>query len=259
MTGRTDEFRRLHHADEPLFLPNAWDVASAAALAAKGFAAIGTTSLGVAAASGKPDGAAATRAETLDLARRLTGLPCLVSVDLEGGFSDRPAEVAELVRHLAELGVVGANLEDGRPDGSLAAPEEHAGVVAAVRAAAPEIFLNARTDTFWLGSGDLGETVQRAQAYADAGADGIFVPGVARDHDVAALVDAIALPLNVLFLPGTHRLPRLARLGVRRVSCGSLLFRAALGAAVETAVAIGQGGAGPTGAPSYADIQALAW
>lgn len=113
-------FKALHHdPDGPLLLPNAWDHASAAALAGQGFAAIGTTSLGVAAAAGLPDGHAATREETLRLARRLGGGAFLLSVDGEGGFSDDPAEVAGLARELARAGAVGINLEDGRADGTL--------------------------------------------------------------------------------------------------------------------------------------------
>ncbi|WP_329081512.1 isocitrate lyase/phosphoenolpyruvate mutase family protein [Streptosporangium sp. NBC_01469] len=107
-------FRALHHAGEPLLLPCVWDHASAAALAQAGFAAIGTTSLGVAAAAGKPDAGRATREETLVLARTTTGLGIPVTVDIEAGFAEAPEQVADLVAKLAELGVAGINLEDGR-------------------------------------------------------------------------------------------------------------------------------------------------
>lgn len=251
-------FRALHHAAHPLVLPNAWDHASAAVLAAAGFAAIGTTSLGVAAAAGKRDASGDTAAETLALARRLAGLPCPVSVDIEGGFADTPRGVAEIAAELAALGVAGVNIEDGRPDGTLADLGERCETIAAVKAEAPGLFVNARTDTYWLRAGNLAATIGRLRAFAEAGADGVFVPGVADADDVRALVDATDLPLNVLFLPGRHTVAGLAALGVRRISTGSLLLRAALHAVAETARAVAAGGRIPAGIPSYQDVQALA-
>jgi 2-methylisocitrate lyase-like PEP mutase family enzyme len=252
-------FRELHHGDRPFVLPNAWDYASAAALAARGFAAVGTTSLGVAAAAGKPDGTGSTRDETVDLARRLQRLPCLVSVDVEGGFSDRPEEVADLVAELADLGAAGVNIEDARPDGTLAPIQRQRSVIEEVRSRVPGMFLNARTDTHWQRRptpAALEEALRRVRVYADAGADGVFVPGVTGDAAIGALVEAAGVPLNVLYLPGLS-LDRLAALGVRRVSTGSLLFRAALTAAVETAAAVAAGGVPAEGLLSYVDVQAL--
>src|SRR5262245_6566479 len=124
------EFAALHRPGDPLILPNAWDVASAAALVRSGFRAIGTTSLGVAAAAGIPDGAGAARAETLALARRLAGIECLLTVDIEGGFSDDPGAVADLATELYELGAAGVNVEDGRADGTLRSAVQHAAIVA---------------------------------------------------------------------------------------------------------------------------------
>ena len=242
-------FHALHHADRPLLLPNAWDFASAAALAAAGFAAIGTTSLGVAAANGLPDAAGLARDETLELARRLVRLPCPVTVDIEAGFSADPGEVSDLVAELAELGVAGINLEDGRGD-HLAAPATQLALVRAVKRRAPEVFLNARTDTYWLGvDASVPATLDRVRRYADAGADGVFVPGLAREEDIAAVTAAVPVPVNVLHLPDLG-LDRLAELGVRRVSTGSLLFRAALNAAVTTAVAVREGGPLPPISPA---------
>lgn len=252
-------FRDLHHGERPLVLPNAWDYASAAALVARGFAAVGTTSLGVAAAAGKPDGTGATRDETVGLARRLRGLPCMVSVDVEGGFGERPEEVADLVAELAGLGVVGVNIEDGRPDGTLAPIDHQRSVIGGVKARVPEMFVNARTDTHWLRPptpAALEEALRRVSEFADAGADGVFVPGVSGDAAIGALVEKARVPLNVLFAPDLT-LDRLAALGVRRVSTGSLLFRAALSAAVDAAAAVAAGGAPAKGLVSYADVQAL--
>ncbi|WP_035804051.1 isocitrate lyase/PEP mutase family protein [Kitasatospora mediocidica] len=250
-------FAALHHADAPLLLPNAWDHASAAALAAQGFAAIGTTSLGVAAAAGLLDGAAATREETLLLARRLGGGPFLLSVDAEGGFSDDPAQVAELARSLAAAGAVGINLEDGRADGSLAPAALHAAKIAAVKEAAPELFVNARTDTHWSGDGREAETTARLDAYQQAGADGVFVPGLSEPARITALLTGLDVPLNILYTPAGPSLAQLGDLGVRRVSLGSLLFRVALGAAVAAALDVRAGRPVTASAAGYAETQAL--
>ncbi|MEU9825445.1 isocitrate lyase/PEP mutase family protein [Micromonospora chersina] len=258
MTDRTAAFHALHRPGRPLLLPNAWDHASAAALAARGYPAVGTTSLGVAAAAGKPDGTGATRSENLDLARRLRDLPVLLTVDIEDGFDDDPAEVAAYVAELAALGAVGVNLEDGRPDGTLAPVELAAAKIAAVRAAVPGLFVNARTDAWWLGVPDpLPAGLERIAAYRAAGADGLFVPG-APDDTVGSLVAEAGLPLNVLHRPGGPDLVALGRLGVARVSTGSLLFRAALGAALHLADAVRAGhDAGLPAAPDYAWVRDL--
>ncbi|MFI9819452.1 isocitrate lyase/phosphoenolpyruvate mutase family protein [Streptomyces sp. NPDC052013] len=248
----TRAFAGLDHADEPLLLPNAWDHASALALAAHGFRAIGTTSLAVAAAAGLPDGAGATRDQTLHLALTLGSEPFWLSVDAEDGFSDDPDEVAEFARELASVGAAGINLEDG-----LGPAGRHAAKIAAVRAAVPDLFVNARTDTHWLGDGDADETLARLDAYQEAGADGVFVPELTDPAGIAALVRHLDVPLNILYTPAGPSVPHLADLGVRRVSLGSLLYRRALGAALETAADI-RAGRTPTGtAPSYEEIQRL--
>ncbi len=175
-------FAELHGGPLPLLLPNAWDVPSALAFVAAGYPAIGTTSLGVAASLGVPDGRSATREPSLALARALVRLPVLVSVDCEDGYSDDPAAAAAYVAALAELGVAGVNLEDSA-DGRLVEPDAFAAKVAAVKDAAPGVFVNARVDTYWFHQDESVEaTVARASAYVEAGADGIFVPGLA-DED----------------------------------------------------------------------------
>ncbi|WP_237694506.1 isocitrate lyase/phosphoenolpyruvate mutase family protein, partial [Streptomyces sp. SID2563] len=250
-------FARLHHRGEAFLLPNAWDYASAAALAAEGFRAVGTTSLGVAAGLGLPDGAAATKEATVDLARRLGRGPFLFSVDAEGGFSDDPAEVAVFARRLYEAGAAGINLEDGRADGTLAPVELHAAKIAAVKEAVPGLFVNARTDTYWLGL-DQERTAGRLAVYEQAGADGVFVPGLSDRAGIAALTAALVTPLNVLYSPAGPGIAELGALGVRRVSLGSLLYREALTGAVSTAAAIRDGGPVRGGALSYAEVQAMA-
>ena len=236
-------FKAMHHQDGPLVLPNAWDYASAAALYAAGFRAIGTTSLGVAAAHGIPDGMGLAGAQATALAALLRDLPCPVTVDLESGFGQDPAELVD------GLDAAGVNLEDGRPHG-LAAPEEQALIISRVKQRAPGVFLNARIDTHWQGVA-IEETEERAKMYVDAGADGIFVPGLTEPRDIEKLANLA--PLNVL---AQRRTPKeLGNLGVRRISTGSLLFRAALRHTVATAEAVRDGGTAE--AFSYAEVQAL--
>jgi 2-methylisocitrate lyase-like PEP mutase family enzyme len=239
------DFRSLHRAGAPLVLPNAWDVASARMLVRAGFAAVGTTSLGVAAAGGLPDGEGAAEAETLRLVRGITGLPCHVSVDLERG------SVAMAVA-VAAAGAAGINVED-----AMGPLEPQARLIRAVKREAPGLFVNARTDTHWQRAGDLSETLRRVRAYADAGADGIFVPGLREAGDIEAVVRAVDLPLNVLHDPCGPTVAELTALGVRRVSTGSLLFRVALAATVEAAGAVRDGTPVRTaGLPTYAEIAA---
>jgi 2-methylisocitrate lyase-like PEP mutase family enzyme len=244
-------FAALHRSGAPLLLPNAWDHASARALAGRGFAAVGTTSLGVAAAAGLPDGVSAIREETLRLALALGKEPFLLSVDAEAGFSDDPEEVARFAAELAAVGAVGVNLEDGLGPVAL-----HAEKIAAVKSAVPGLFVNARTDTYWSGDGE--GTAQRLAAYQEAGADGVFVPGLTAPADITAVLHDLDVPLNVLYTPAGPSVPRLTELGVHRVSFGSLLYRRALGAALETALAVVAGREPEGEVPSYAEVQGLA-
>lgn len=248
------EFADLHAGPLPLFLPNVWDVPSALAFVAAGYRAIGTTSLGVAASHGAADGGQATRESNLALARSLVRLPVLLSVDSEDGYSDDPAEVAAYVVELAALGVVGVNLEDSTA-GRLVAPHAFAAKADAVKKAAPELFVNARVDTYWFQEEDTpAQTVARAMAYVEAGADGIFVPGVDDPDVIRALTGAVPVPVNVLPVPGLS-VNDLGALGVRRVSTGSVPYRAALTAAVEAASAARDGATLPPSVP-YGDLQA---
>ncbi|MEV0848678.1 isocitrate lyase/phosphoenolpyruvate mutase family protein [Streptomyces sp. NPDC049954] len=248
-------FRALHEGELPLVLPNAWDVASALAFVEAGFPVLGTTSLGVAAARGVPDGGRDSLAASVRLARRLAPLGVPLSVDVEDGGFDAPSEVAGLVAALTETGphVVGVNIEDSSA-GRLVTPAAHAAKVAAVKERAPGIFLNARVDTYWTGQDATpGATLDRARAYVAAGADGIFVPGVAEPSVVRELAGELPVPLNVLPVAGAD-LRQLAAWGVRRVSTGSLPYRAALRAAVDVAEAVRGGWALPAAEP-YAALQ----
>jgi 2-methylisocitrate lyase-like PEP mutase family enzyme len=243
MTGQ-QAFAALHRPGSPFLLPNAWDVASAVLLADAGFPAIGTTSLGVTAAAGEIDGTGTGRDLTMAMARAiLPRLAVPVTVDAEGGYSDDPSAVADLAAELAALGAVGINLEDARGGGVLRSPAAHAAIIRAVVAAAPGLFVNARTDVFWLRAGSpagrLGAATERLLAYQDAGAAGVFVPALTELADIAVVARRIQLPLNVLWQPGTT-LAQLGDAGVARVSTGSALYRRALAAAVAAAVAAQQ-------------------
>ncbi len=243
-------FSDLHHAELPLLLPNAWDVASALAFVDAGFAAVGTTSFGVAASAGLPDGGRSTRDTTAALAGALAVLPCYLTADIEDGYDDDPDSVADYV---AGLGVAGVNLEDSTA-GRLVAPEAHAAKVAAIKRRCPDVFVNARVDTYWLQQDpDVAATLRRAGAYVEAGADGVFVPGASDPAELRELTAQIPVPVNVLAVQGLS-LTDLAGLGVRRVSTGSLPYRAAIDAGVEVAVSLREGRAVPS-ATAYPQMQ----
>lgn len=239
-TARQDKvllFRSLHDTAAPLALANAWDVASARVVEAAGAAAIATTSAGVAWSLGLPDGDALGRDEALAVVARIARAVAVpVTADIEGGYGDDAAGVAQTVAAVAEAGAAGVNIEDGaRP------PAELAARLAAARKAADEaggLFLNARIDTYLFGLGDpetrLAETLSRARRYVEAGADGVFVPGTADPAVIAALAEALPVPLNVMAGPGTPSVPDLAALGVARVSLGSSVAQAAYATARRT-------------------------
>lgn len=225
-------FHDLHRSGL-LILPNAWDGGSAALMRAKGAKAIATTSAGVAWALGWPDGDALPvdrlAQVTRDVVRAAQGLP--VSIDVEGGYSDDPAEVAAQAANLVEAGAAGINIEDGG-----GAPDLLAAKIAAIRAAVgPDLFINARCDVWLRGVGEPGtrvaEAARRGATYAAAGADGLFTPGLTDEGDIAAMVAASPLPLNLLAFPGLPDARTLEGLGVRRLSAGSGIVRATWGRA----------------------------
>ncbi|NML52634.1 isocitrate lyase/phosphoenolpyruvate mutase family protein [Streptomyces sp. R302] len=232
-------FRSLHTSARPLALANAWDAAGARIVEAAGAPAIATTSAGVAWSLGAPDGDRVPRDLALDaIARIAAAVTVPVSADIEGGHGRSPEEVADTVTRVLEAGVVGVNIEDGtRPPGALAARLE--AVRAAADRAGADVFVNARVDTYLLGLGDpatrLRDTLARARAYVDAGADGVFVPGVTDPDLIRSLADALTVPLNVLAGPGALSVPELGALGVARVSLGSGLAQSAYAAVRQAA------------------------
>jgi 2-methylisocitrate lyase-like PEP mutase family enzyme len=155
--------------------------------------------------------------------------------------------------------VAGVNIEDGRADGSLRDTAAHSAIVASVKSAAPSLFVNARTDTAWLGAGGIEVTVDRLKAYVDAGADGVFVPGLNESQEIDRVVAATPAPLNVLISENGPTPLELAELGVARISFGSWLFRAALASAVDALQAARDGSAlADVRTMTYDEVQALA-
>jgi 2-methylisocitrate lyase-like PEP mutase family enzyme len=226
------DFLTLHRG-HGFVLPNAWDSGSARLLEQVGFPALATTSAGIAFALGRPDGSLDRDTMVEHVARIVASVAVPVSADLEAGYGASPEDVARTVVMVAELGVVGANLED-RQDGGLFEIDEAAARIAAARAAAPAgtFVINARTDTYFrVGAGDaFAETIERATRYVEAGADCIFVPGVDDADTIQRLAAEIPAPLNIVagLTATVLDAPTLFSLGVKRVSLGGSLARAAL-------------------------------
>jgi 2-methylisocitrate lyase-like PEP mutase family enzyme len=231
-------FADLHVPGRPLLLANAWDVGSAKLLASLGFQALATTSSGFAATLGRLD-YAVTREEAIDHAAALSAaVDVPVSADLENGFADDPDAVAETVRLAVDAGLAGGSIEDatGRDDDPIYAFDLAVErVAAAAAAAAGRLVLTARSENFLHGRRDLEDTIARLRAFAEAGADVLYAPGLTDLAHIRAVVDAAGKPVNVLAVPGAPAVAELAAAGVARVSVGGAFAYAALGGAVEAA------------------------
>jgi 2-methylisocitrate lyase-like PEP mutase family enzyme len=243
-----DQFLALHHGEGPLLLANAWDVGSAKLFASLGFEALATTSSGFAGTLGRVDGEV-TRDEMLAHGAALTeatGLP--VSGDLENGYAHDPAAVAETIRLAIASGFAGASIEDygGGEHGvyPLEAATERVAAAAAAAHATPGLglVLTARAENHLRGHPDLDDTIARLQAYQEVGADVLFAPGVADLGDIARLVSSVDRPVNVICRPGGPTVAELAEVGVRRISVGGSLYFAGLGAVVDAALELREGG-----------------
>ncbi|HVC21356.1 MAG TPA: isocitrate lyase/phosphoenolpyruvate mutase family protein [Vicinamibacterales bacterium] len=244
---KAHDLLRRHAGPPILVLPNAWDAASARVFEAAGFPALATTSAGIAAARGYPDGAYIPRDDMIAvIARIAAAVDVPVTADIEHGYGGSVAEVVQTVEALLDAGAVGLNLEDAVPGlrGRLEAVGLQTEKIRAIRdlavARAIPLVINARTDVFLDAVGDpagrFDESVRRARAYRDAGADCLFVPGVRDAGTIERLVRAIGAPVNILAGAGAPPVAELARLGVARVSVGSGPMRATLGLLERIAV-----------------------
>lgn len=228
-------FAALHKRGDPLLLPNAWDAGSAVAIAAAGAPAIATTSAGVAWSLGVADGSGPGSGLDADavaalVARIVAVAHVPVSADIEDGYAD----VAQTVAAVAAAGAVGVNLEDRAGPGVLRDPAGQAERIRAARSAVSgqTFWINARTDVFLGGSGDLGEVHDRSAAYAEAGANSLFVPGLV-DLDALTLLAGGPLPIAVMVWPGAPPVAELAVAGVVRISLGSAIAQAAYAVAAR--------------------------
>jgi 2-methylisocitrate lyase-like PEP mutase family enzyme len=236
----TASFLALHHGEQPLLLANAWDVGSAKLLAWLGFEALATTSGGFAASLGRLD-YGVSREEALAHAAALveaTEVP--VSADLENGFADDPAGVAETVRLAGEVGLAGCSIEDWsgadrRLYDAREAAERVAAAAEAARSGPVRVVLTARAENYLRGNPDIEDTIARLRAFQEAGADVLYAPALDSPEDLRRLLAAVDLPVNVLARPGAPIVAELAALGVRRVSVGGSFALAAYGAAVNAA------------------------
>lgn len=228
-TALASRLRALHVPGHPLVLPNVWDAASARAVADAGFPAVATGSAAVAPTLGYEDQEDTPVDEMCAAVARIArAVPVPVTADMERGYGLPPAELAE---RLAATGAVGCNLEDtDHRTGLLADPGEQAAYIAALRAAAPELVINARTDCFLRGGAGpaerLADAAGRARAYLEAGADCVYPIGALDEAAVRAVVEAVdGRPVNVLSKPGGPSPARLAELGVARISFGHQLHQ----------------------------------
>jgi 2-methylisocitrate lyase-like PEP mutase family enzyme len=234
-------FLALHERDRPLLLPNPWDAGSARVFANLGFEALATTSSGYAATLGRLD-YSVTRDEAIAHAATIaeaTELP--VSADLENAFADEPEAVAETVRLAVGAGLAGCSVEDatGRSNDPIydfdAAVARVAAAAEAAHAGDVHLVLTARAENHLHGRHDLDDTIARLRAYADAGADVLYAPGLRKADDIRRVVEAVDGPVNVLTVPGAPTVAGLAELGVKRVSVGGAFAYAAIAGAVEAA------------------------
>ncbi|MBG9451350.1 dihydrouridine synthase [Cytobacillus firmus] len=236
---KANTFHRLHQQSSTFVLPNAWDVISAKMFEECGFKAIGTTSAGIAASLGYLDGQSIPlnkMVETIENIAKSVNVP--VSADIEAGYGVTVEEILETVKAVAAAGAIGINLEDGTgdPNRPIFDISSHVEKIAAIKELSESsnmrLFINARTDLFWLNAGDsstrLREAVMRAKAFQDAGADCIFIPGLTDRKDIKKIREEVPCPINLLIDPEMPSISELSEIGIERLSCGSVPFRATL-------------------------------
>ncbi|HVO56199.1 MAG TPA: isocitrate lyase/phosphoenolpyruvate mutase family protein [Dongiaceae bacterium] len=247
--AKAAKLRQLHHGPRILILPNAWDAISARILEDAGFPAVATTSAGMAAALGYPDGQRVPPGEMLEAVARIArAVSVPVTADLEAGYGTSPGELADFARAVVQSGAVGLNLEDVTGDDeSSEVPlalqvEKIMAVREASAAAGVPLVINARTDIYLMPVGPeetrFQRTVDRLRAYREAGASCLFAPGIRDAETIGRLVKALEAPLNILLQPGGPTVRELEKLGVARASAGSGPHRVALTALREAAIAL---------------------
>lgn len=254
------EFKKLHDGSQLLHLPNAWDAGSARLFESLGASAIATTSAGVAWAQGYADNDHLPVDSAIAVAANIARvIKVPLSVDFENGYSSDPQQVARSVLRLIDVGVAGINLEDGND-----APELVADKIRAIKQLGREIFVNLRTDVYLKGLAPEGERVaevlKRAALYKEAGADGLFVPGICKVEEIKQVVAGAGLPVNVMDWPDLPPAEELHQLGVARLSAGSGIPQALWSVAAGMAKGfLDTGSAGPLIAKAmpYGDLQAL--
>ena len=248
-----EAFKALHTRPGAFVIPNPWDIGTTRILSGLGFEALATTSAGLAFSLGRRDGdGSVSRAEALDHASEIVeATPLPVSADLENGFADAPDEVAETIRLASDAGLAGASIEDatGRPDAPIyefsLAVERVSAAAEAARSLEVPFVLTARAENFLFGRPDLEDTIRRLQAFARAGADVLYAPGLKDRETIETLCASVDKPVNVVMGLGRGvniSVGELAEAGVKRISLGSSLSRAALGAFLRAAREIGDEG-----------------
>jgi 2-methylisocitrate lyase-like PEP mutase family enzyme len=260
-------FRELHNRDHAFIIPNPWDIGTARLLAYLGFEALATTSAGYAFSLGRRDNTVGRDQMMVHVREIASAIDLPVSADLENGFGDDPETAAETIRLAGDTGLVGGSIEDStaRPehpiyDFELAVERVRAAAEAAHSLPFP-FTLTARAENYLCGRPDLADTIRRLQAYQEAGADVLFAPGLVSREDISAVVRSVDRPVNVVMgLQGVQlSLAELSEIGVKRISVGSALSRAALGAFLRAAREMREHGTFTFAedAVSYRDVSAM--
>lgn len=224
-----EKFCDLHQQEPPLILGNVWDVSGAKKFEIQGFNAIGTSSAAIAYMLGYEDGEEISFSELKYIVKRIiTNISIPLSVDLEGGYGRKASEIVGNIEQLSDLGVVGINIEDSlvNKDRELRSIDDFAGIISEIKSYIRKnninIFVNVRTDPFLLGmSKPLDEALKRISAFEQAGADGIFTPGITNKDDIKAVTSSTNLPVNVMCMPELPSFQILSNLGVKRISMGN--------------------------------------
>lgn len=267
---KAETFRAMHHDKGALLLPNVWDAASARVVEQAGFAAVATTSAGIAFAQGFPDGQKIPGEQMFAVIARIAkAVSVPVTADVEAGYGQTAQQASQTARQVIEAGAVGMNFEDATGDPGIPLTELSLQIerIKAIRetsaALGLPLVLNARTDVYLLQVGEpagrYDEAVRRLAAYRDAGADCLFVPGIRDVPTIKRFVADLSCPINILGVPGSASVNELVEVGVKRISLGSGPMRASLGLLRRVAEEFKTSGTyhQMEGAPSHAEINQL--